>query len=405
MIVDFHPNSSKHTAHSEERYRFLFEASPAAVYCIDAAGVIQDYNRCAAELWGRSPELGDTDERFCGSHKMFRPDGSFMPHDECPMAQVVAGKVTEVTDGEVGILRPDGSRITVIVNIRPLKGPQGEIVGAINCFYDITERSRMEQLLKHQADTLAHMNHRKDEFLATLSHELRNPLAPIVNAVQALEALGGSAEQKRLLGIARRQLAHLTRLVGDLSDASRIGNGKVRLQLEDVAIGDVVSEAVQCVRHMFEERGQELAVRLPPEPVWVRADADRLEQVIINLLANAAKYTENGGRVSLSIERQAGECTVHVRDTGIGISPELLPRVFDLFIQGPPSLDRSKEGLGIGLALVKRLVELHQGRVEAHSIVGAGSEFVVTLPALRSPQLRQSATIATLLAASAGSPP
>ena len=223
--------------------------------------------------------------------------------------------------------------------------------------------------------------------------------------MQALEGLGGSAEQKRLLGIARRQLAHLTRLVGDLSDASRIGNGKVQLQLEDIAIGDAVSEAVQCVRHMFEERGQELTVALPAEPVWVRADADRLEQVIINLLANAAKYTENGGRVSLSIERQAGECTVRVRDTGIGISPELLPRIFDLFIQGAPSLGRSKGGLGIGLALVKRLVELHQGRVEAHSIVGAGSEFVVTLPALRSPQLRQSATIATLLAASASSPP
>ena len=404
MIVDFPSSSLKNAAHSEERYRFLFESSPAAVCCIDAAGVIQDFNRCAAELWGRTPELGDTDERFCGSHKMFRPDGRFMPHDECPMAQVVAGKVTEVTNGEVVILRPDGSRIIVIVNIRPLKGPQGEIVGAINCFYDITERSRMEQLLKHQADTLADMNHRKDEFLAMLSHELRNPLAPICNAVQALEELGGSAEQQRLLGIAGRQLAHLTRLVGDLSDASRIGNGKVQLRLDDISIGDTVSEAVQCVRHMFEERGQELAVALPREPVWVRADSDRLEQVIINLLVNAAKYTQRGGRISLSVEGQAGECAVRVRDTGIGISPELLPRIFDLFTQAAPSLDRSKGGLGIGLALVKRLVELHQGRVEAHSNLGTGSEFVVTLPAVRTPQFRQSATITTMLAAGASTP-
>ena len=188
----------KNATHSEERYRFLFESSPAAVYSIDASGVIQEFNRCAAELWGRSPALGDTDERFCGSQQMFRPDGSFMPHDECPMAQVVAGKVSEVTNGEVVILRPDGSRITAVVNIRPLKGPSGEIVGAINCFYDITERSRMEQLLKHQADTLADMNRRKDEFLAMLSHELRNPLAPIVNAVQALEKLGATLEQRQL---------------------------------------------------------------------------------------------------------------------------------------------------------------------------------------------------------------
>jgi signal transduction histidine kinase len=173
-------------------------------------------------------------------------------------------------------------------------------------------------------------------------------------------------------------------------DASRIGSGRVRLQLEDIALSDAVDVAVQSVRHMLEERGQELAVALPAEPIWLRADALRIEQVIINLLANAAKYTEDGGRISLSIEQQRGECTLRVRDTGIGISPELLPHVFDLFTQGAPSLDRSNGGLGIGLALVKRLVEMHQGRVEGHSVLGEGSEFVVTLPAVLAPQARQS---------------
>lgn len=381
MIVDF---PSKGAANSDDRYRFLFESSAAAVYSIDASGVIQDFNRCAADLWGRSPTLGDTDERFCGSHQMFRPDGSFMPHDEGPMALVVAGKVSEITNGEVVILRPDGTRITVVVNIRPLKGPRGEIVGAINCFYDITERCRMEQVLKHQADTLAEMNRRKDEFLAVLSHELRNPLAPIVNVVQTLEDLCETAEQKQLLAIAERQLGRLTRLVDDLLDASRIGSGRVRLQFEDIVMSDVVEGAVQSVRHLVEERRQELVVALPPEPIWVRADAGRLEQAITNLLANATKYTANGGRISLSIERQGDECAVRVLDTGIGISPELLPRVFDLFTQAP-SLDRSNSGLGIGLALVKRLVDLHQGRVKVHSVLGTGSEFVITLPALLSP--------------------
>ena len=305
---------------SEERYRFLFESSPAAVYSIDASGVIQEFNRCAAELWGRSPALGDTDERFCGSHQMFRPDGSYMPHDQCPMAQVVAGVVSEVSNGEVIIQRPDGSRITVIVNIRPLTGPDGEIVGAINCFYDITERFRMEQLLQQQANMLSDENRRKDEFLAMLSHELRNPLAPIVTSVQIFEKLAGDApEQKKLLTIVERQLAQLTRLVDDLTDASRIGRGIVQLHLEDVTIGDVVERAAESVRHLIDERSHELAVVLPPEPIWLRADATRLEQIIVNLLANAAKYTEPGGRIALSVERQGDECTLRVRDTGIGI--------------------------------------------------------------------------------------
>ena len=382
MIVD---SRSKPLNHSEERYRFLFESSPAAVYSIDAAGVIQDFNLCAAELWGRSPQLGDTDERFCGSQQMFRPDGSFMPHDECPMAQVVAGKVSEVVNGEVVILRPDGSRITAVVNIRPLKGPEGEVVGAINCFYDITERFRMEQLLKHQADALSAMNRRKDEFLAMLSHELRNPLAPIVNAVQSLDKLPAAPEQRQLFSMVARQLTRLTHLVDDLMDASRISSGRVQLQLEDVTIGDVVKKATESVRHLIDARGHGLTLTVPPVPIWLRADAVRLEQILVNLLANAAKYTEPGGLISLSVERQGEDCIVRVRDTGSGISAELLPRVFDLFTQATPTPDRLTGGLGIGLALVKRLVELHDGRVEADSVVGRGSEFVVTLPAVVTP--------------------
>ena len=382
MIENFQSRPAKIEALTEDRYRFLYEFSPAAVYSIDAEGVIQDFNPRAAELWGRSPELGDTDERFCGSHKMYRPDGSLMPHGECPMAQVVAGELSEVRDAEAVILRPDGSRITVIANIRALKGPRGEIVGAINCFHDITGHSRIEQLLKQQADALADMNRRKDEFLAILSHELRNPLAPIVNAVQGLAKLGGNPAHKPLLAIIDRQLAQLTRLVGDLMDVSRIISGKAQLELADIAISDAVKGAVQTVRQTVEQRGQQLDVALPKEPIWLRADATRLEQIIVNLLANAAKYTEEGGSISLSVERQGDECALRVRDTGIGIAPDLLPHVFDLFTQAPSSSNRSNGGLGIGLALVRRLVGLHEGRVEAHSVLGEGSEFVVTLPAV-----------------------
>jgi PAS domain S-box-containing protein len=366
---------------SEERYRFLFEASPAAVYSIEASGVIREFNRCAAELWGREPALGDTDERFCGSYKLFRPDGSFMPHAQCPMAQVVTGELSEVRDAEVVIERPDGSRITVIVNIRPLTGPHGEVVGAINCFYDITERVLMERERQQQAEALADMNRRKDEFLAILSHELRNPLAPIVNALHLLGMQpDGGPHQERARSIIERQVSQLTRLVDDLMDASRIGTGRVQLRLEYVAMSTVVERAVETVRHLVDERGHELTVSLPPQPIWLHADATRLEQIVVNLLANAAKYTEHGGRIWLSVEQERDECVVRVRDTGIGISPELLPRVFDLFTQAESTLDRSKGGLGIGLALVQRLLKLHRGRVEAHSTLGQGSEFVVTLP-------------------------
>ena len=150
--------------------------------------MIQEFNRVATELWGRTPASGDTDERFCGSFRLYRTDGTYMPHEQCPMAQVVSGEILEARDAEVLIERPDGSRITVIVNIRPLKGPDGDITGAINCFYDITERHRIELERQQQTEVLADLNRRKDEFLAMLSHELRNPLGPIVNAVHLLQS-------------------------------------------------------------------------------------------------------------------------------------------------------------------------------------------------------------------------
>ncbi len=381
MKSDSRPRGKKELYESEERYRVLFDLSPVAVYSIDAAGVIREFNRVAAELWGREPALRDTDERFCGSFKLFRPDGTFMPHEQCPMAQVVSGQILEARDAEVLIERPDGSRIAVVVNIRPLKGPKGEIAGAINCFYDITERFRLDRERQRQADALADLNRRKDEFLAMLSHELRSPLAPIVNAVHFLESQPHRDPlQDRAREIIARQVTQLTRLVDDLMDVSRLSTDRVRLQLDYLAIDGVVERAVETTRHLIDERRHELTVSLPPRPISLRADAARLEQIIVNLLTNAAKYTEDGGHIWLSVEQEGDECVLRLRDTGIGIAPELLPRVFDLFTQSDQSLTRSEGGLGIGLALVQRLVEMHQGRVEAHSTLGQGSEFVVTLP-------------------------
>jgi signal transduction histidine kinase/CheY-like chemotaxis protein len=229
---------------------------------------------------------------------------------------------------------------------------------------------------------------RKDEFLAMLSHELRNPLAPILNAVQLLQLQKGeNPVQQKACTIIERQVTQLTRLVDDLMEVSRITTGKVQLRHERVAVTGIVERAVETAYPLFAQRKHGLTVSLPPDPIWLNADATRLEQVVVNLLTNSAKYTDEGGHIWLTAQQEDGECVLRVRDTGVGIAPELLPRIFDLFTQVEQSLDRSQGGLGIGLALVQRLVEMHLGRVEAYSVLGQGSEFVVRLPVVLTPAL------------------
>jgi signal transduction histidine kinase/DNA-binding response OmpR family regulator len=224
----------------------------------------------------------------------------------------------------------------------------------------------------------------KNEFLSMLAHELRNPLAPIRNAVQVLKLRAQDrSDLQAVRDIIERQVQHLVRLVDDLLDLSRITRGKIRLQTEPVDIAGVVARAVETSRPLIDARKHELNVVLPREPVRVQGDPVRLAQVLGNLLNNAAKYTEEGGRIWLSAERQDGDVVLRVRDTGLGIPPEMLSSIFDLFTQAERSLDRSQGGLGIGLTLVRRLVEMHAGRVEAFSAgANQGSEFVVRLPAL-----------------------
>jgi PAS domain S-box-containing protein len=617
---------------SQERYRELFDLSPVAVYSCNASGVIEQFNRRAVELWGRKPALGDTDERFCGSFKMFRPDGSFMPHDQCPMADVLSGKIPEVRDGEVLIHRPDGSRVTVIVNIRPLKNERGEVTGAINCFYDITERNKgeearsrlaaivessddaiigknldgiitswnagaerifgytaqeivgrpvtvlmpperqaeegkilghirrgervehfetirrrkdgtlfdvsltaspivdaagkivgaskiarditaskqaaetlraseeryrsiidsspdcikvldlegnllaleaglellgitdiapllgkswiefwegkedraaavaavaaaaaggegkfvgffrtlhgldkwwdvavtpvwdangqparllavsrdvterheMEGMLVARADELAQADRSKDEFLAMLAHELRNPLAPLRNASEILQTPGVSADEhaqaQRVIG---RQIENMSRMIDDLLDVARIRQGKIELRRSPVSLESILTAATSLARSGCAARGQELTVSMPAEPVFLNADATRLEQVLGNLLTNACKYGGDGCHIALRAERANGEVLIRVLDDGAGIAPELLPRIFDLFVQSSRTLDRAYGGLGIGLTLAQRLIKLHGGSIEARSEgLGKGAEFIVRLPIL-----------------------
>jgi CheY-like chemotaxis protein len=246
---------------------------------------------------------------------------------------------------------------------------------------DISERIRLEGKMKEQAEALADLHRRKDEFLAMLSHELRNPLAPIMNAVHLLGLQRDEGQlQQQARHIIERQVGQITRLVDDLLEVSRITTGRIHLHQELIALNGIVEHAVETVRPLMEQRRHALKLDLPPQPIWLYADAARLEQVVVNLLTNAAKYTDERGHIFLSVQQEGDEAVLRVRDSGVGIAPELLPRIFDLFTQAERLLDRSQGGLGIGLCLVQRLVEMHRGRVEANSSLGRGSEFVVRLP-------------------------
>jgi PAS domain S-box-containing protein len=251
---------------------------------------------------------------------------------------------------------------------------------------DVTDRRQLERA-KMQTELLAEQHRRKDEFLAMLSHELRNPLAPIQNAVHILRLKPDDDPiQQQARTIIERQVGQLTALVNDLLEVSRITTGRIQLRQDRIVLQGVVERAVESVRPLIDQRRHTLSLSLPQPSIWIQADAARMEQVVVNLLNNAAKYTNEGGRIWLTIQQERQEAVIRVRDTGVGISPELLPRIFDLFTQAARTLDRSEGGLGIGLALVERLVVMHGGHVDARSTPGQGSEFVVRLPLVGIPK-------------------
>jgi signal transduction histidine kinase len=237
---------------------------------------------------------------------------------------------------------------------------------------------------KQAEEELQDANRRKDEFLAMLSHELRNPLAPIRNAVELMRRVG-STEQRLIMSrdVIDRQVTQLTRLVDELLDVSRISQGKIVLKKEPVELAKIIAHSVETARPMMDQREQRLSVEVSARPVWLQGDFARLSQALSNLLNNASKYTPEGGRIRLTATASEGLATITVEDNGTGIEPELLPKIFELFVQGERGLDRAQGGLGIGLTLVKRLVELHQGRVEAHSDgPGNGARFRIMLPSI-----------------------
>jgi PAS domain S-box-containing protein len=487
----------------------VIEQLPSAIYVCEApSGVIRLYNQRAAQFWGRAPKLGDTDERFCGAFRLFRADGRVLPHAETPMAEALHGGSAH--NEEVVIERPDGSRLPVRVNIAPLRDPDGQIIGAINAFQDITdvkqiessarlaaivdssddaiisktldgiitswnpaaerllgwaaqeaigqhitliipqdrlpeedrviaqirkgeridhfdtvrvtkdrrlidvsitvspirdhtggivgaskiarditERRRLdaarvrllerEQEARLRAETL---NRAKDQLIATVSHELRTPLNSIFGWARIMQATDmDETKRSRAVDAIVRSAAAQTRLVDDLLDFSRIATGRMRLDFKAVNLNAVIEAALEAVRPAIAVKAITLVTALDNSVGTIMGAADRLQQVVWNLVMNAVKFTPNGGRVEVSVGREGGGVSIVVMDTGEGIAPDLLPYVFEPFRQEDSSATRAHGGLGLGLALVRQLVELHGGSVRAESPgKGKGSTCTIALP-------------------------
>jgi signal transduction histidine kinase/ActR/RegA family two-component response regulator len=282
--------------------------------------------------------------------------------------------------------RADGSYEMAYFNFvySPFRGADGRVAGIFVIASDVTDQVKARHQLEGLRRAAEGANRAKDEFLAMLGHELRNPLSPIVTALQLMKLRGDGADRERT--VIERQVSHLTRLVDDLLDVSRIARGKVELKVELVEMADVVVKAIEMASPLLEQRAHALELDVPRRGLSVKGDSTRLAQVVGNLLTNAAKYTPAGGRIAIVAACHDDTVELRVRDNGIGISPEVMSHVFDLFVQERQGLDRAHGGLGLGLTIVRNLVQLHGGTVSAESAgMGKGSEFVVRLP-LAAPQ-------------------
>jgi PAS domain S-box-containing protein len=382
-------------ADSRDRYADLYEFAPVAYISLDSNGVILDINLTGASLLGkeRMHILGypfhhfvlPVDRMRWLDHLRRCRVGPSSVSSEIRL-QTAEGPIHAQVHSRRALGRSDEPLLrTAIADLTIQKQAEAE-VRRLNAELEDRVRERTVQL-EAANEELRVASRRKDEFLAMLGHELRNPLAAISGGLTLLRMPGVTSDEVQMAhDILERQVHNVTRLVNDLLEVGRVTMNKIVLQRERIDLGEVVQAAVQTVQPQIDERGHRLRLDLPPRPVMVFADAARIEQVVVNLVSNAAKYTPPGGAIDVALRRQDGEVAIEVCDNGIGMGAELLTRAFDLFVQGETSLDRAEGGLGIGLTLVRRLVELHGGTVAAASEgSGRGSRFIVRLPATQPP--------------------
>ncbi len=371
--------SEQRLAGAQSRLTAILDQMPAGVLIAEApSGHVTYSNRQAREIFGGpiAPyQVSDGTPVFTAWHA----DGREYLADDLPLVKALHGEV--IVGEEVHFRRVDGRSAVIRVNAAPILDENGALVAAVTAYYDVTDQKRLAQLTESARAEAETATRAKDEFLAMLGHELRNPLAPILTALDLMQLRGVGAEKER--NIIERQVKHVVRLVDDLLDISRFVSGKIELRREPVELAAIVARAVEMASPLLEGRQHRLGVEVARGSLVVEGDAARLAQVVCNLLTNAAKYSERGGSIWITGEREDGEVVLKVRDSGIGIAAEILPRIFDRFVQEKQALDRSQGGLGLGLAIVHSLVQLHGGTVTAHSEgLGHGSLFIVRLPAV-----------------------
>ena len=372
----------------EERFDLLAtKAKEYAVFLMDLDGRLICWNGGAEHLFGyRIDEvMGQHFSRF------------FSPEDirnGQPEHELKTAMDTGRADSVRWQVRKDGTRFWCQSVVTSLFDEKKHTRSFARVMHDLTE-SEATEAQRHRADGLAEANRNKEEFLALLSHELRSPLSPIVNALSILRQMRTDNPIIENAGnIIDRQVGKMVRLVDDLLDLSRVTKGKLRLTKEKVELRVVANHAAESARPLMEARKHDFSVVLPTEPVWVSADPARMEQVVVNLLNNAAKYTDTGGLIRMTVSNEGNDAVIRVKDNGVGIDAEQLPKIFDLFTQVDGSLGRNYGGLGIGLALARNLVEMQGGRLLAQSGgLGKGSEFAVKLPVVAGVSIEDSKTV------------
>jgi PAS domain S-box-containing protein len=376
---------------TQGRLAAIVDSSRDAIISYSLDGIVLTWNHGAEQLFGYSVEESR------GRHISF-----IVPPERASEREQVFSAVSRGESRELETIRvkKNGSRVEVALSLSPIRNASGEVVGISAAMRDITARRRAAERLRETAEALREADRRKDEFIATLSHELRNPLGPIRNAVRILKTPNcPEATLNWCRDVIDQQVAYMARLLEDLLDVSRITRDKLELRKEIVALDAIIRNAVEISRPFIEENAHTIAVDLPAEPVCVDGDPARLTQVFVNLLNNAAKYMERGGHIGVSARLASSsetcgapaeeavpdkEVMVSIKDSGIGIPADLLPHIFEVFFQADSSIERRQGGLGIGLTLARSLIELHGGRVEAKSAgAGKGSEFIVRLPLAR----------------------
>ncbi|MES2686312.1 MAG: PAS domain-containing protein [Pseudomonadota bacterium] len=359
-----------------ERQRRIYEtaldSTPDFVYVFDLDHRALYANSALLKTWGVTEVRGKTWMDL--GYEQWHAD----MHDR-ELDQVITTRAP--IRGEIPFTGTGGRRIYDYI-FAPVFGADGEVVAVAGTTRDVTDRQKADQSMREQAARLAESDRSKDEFLATLSHELRNPLAPLRNSIALLRrSAPGDERAAPIHAMMERQVNHLVRLVDDLLELSRISRGTLSLRTARVELATVVRNAVETAHPLVQAAGHELVVELPAGPVWLDGDEVRLVQILANLLDNAVKYTESGGRIAIRAQVQGETVAISVSDNGIGIAPDALPRMFEMFSRGERDSARTQGGLGIGLALSRRLAEMHHGSLDARSGgIGQGSEFTVRLP-------------------------